>query len=771
MTDSSSTRRLALAVRGIVQGVGFRPFVYNLAHAARLTGWVVNESDGVRIEIQGPGQAVDGFVESLRARCPPAAQIEQLEVREIPLAADCRDGSPGFLIRASEAGAPRRPTVPSDLATCDACRAEIAAPSERRHHYPFTNCTNCGPRWSIIIGLPYDRARTSMDVFTMCEACRREYENPADRRFHAQPIACPACGPQLRLLPVAGAPLSRDPVALADAAVADAALAVRAGRILALKGIGGFQLVVDATNEYAVTRLRRRKQRPDKPFAVMLTDLDSARAFCHVSAVEQHALLSSQAPIVLLERRDDGAGPERIADSVAPGNPLLGVMLPYSPLHHLLMEEVRRPIVCTSGNRAEEPMAISTEDALQRLGDIADLVLTHDRKIVRPVDDSVAREEAGQLQLLRRARGFSPLPIALDRTVPRILAVGGHLKNTVALSIGRDVILSPHVGDLDNTLSMAVHRRAVRDLVEFFEVTPEVVACDLHPDYGSTRHAEQLAEHWQVPLVRVQHHHAHVLSAMAEWQLTGPVLGLSWDGTGYGADGTVWGGEAIVVDGSRWTRLAHLRLFPLPGGDRVAREPRRAALGLLHEMQSGQRGEAARWFSDTQWGPLLAALDRGHVFPRSSSMGRLFDAVAALCGLKDRVSFEGEAAMQLEFAVDPAETAGYPLPMSDTLPAVVDWRPLVDGVLEDLRAGRSRGTVAGRFHNALADLAVRLARRAVCGRVVLTGGCFQNRWLTRRVRAQLSEAGFDVYTQRRVPPGDGGIALGQVLGAALQSGA
>jgi hydrogenase maturation protein HypF len=766
MTDALTTRRLAITVQGVVQGVGFRPFVYNLARAARLAGWVVNESDAVRMEIEGPSGAVEGFVADLRGRCPPAAQIEQLVVRELPPVADGGGAHASFVIRTSQGGASRRPTVPSDLATCDACRAEIATPSERRYLYPFTNCTNCGPRWSIITGLPYDRAQTSMDVFPMCPACRREYEDPADRRFHAQPIACPQCGPQLRLLSAAG-----DEQACGAAALTDAVQAVLAGRILALKGIGGFQLVVDATQEEAVARLRRRKQRPDKPFAVMMTGLDRARDYCRVSAAEQHALLSSQAPIMLLERRTDPAGLPPIAAAVAPGNPQLGVMLPYTPLHHLLMEQVGRPIVCTSGNRAEEPMATTTADALQRLGDIADQLLTHNREIVRPVDDSVAREEAGQLQVLRRARGFAPLPVSLDRSLPRILAVGGHLKNTIALSVDRDVILSPHIGDLDNTLSMAVFRRAVRDLVEFFQAVPEVIACDLHPDYGSTRHAEQLAAQWEVPLVRVQHHYAHVLSAMAEWRLAGPVLGLSWDGTGYGTDGTAWGGEALVVDGACWTRLAHLRTFPLPGGDRVAREPRRAALGILHEMQAADCPEAARWFTDGEWIALRGALERGHAFPRTSSMGRLFDAVAALAGLKDRVSFEGQAAMQLEFAVDPDEAAGYELPICDTMPAVVDWRPLITGVLEDLRAGCACSTVAARFHNALAQLAVRLARRADCAHVVLTGGCFQNRWLTQQTRARLSESGFAVYTQRRVPAGDGGLALGQVLGAALQVGA
>ncbi|MCU0960127.1 MAG: carbamoyltransferase HypF, partial [Pirellulaceae bacterium] len=431
MPDAAPTCRLAITVQGIVQGVGFRPFVFQLAAARQLAGWVVNEADAVRIEVEGARVAVESFVQALRTQAPPAARIERLHVQEIPPAAA---GPTPFVIRASQTGAARRPTIPADLAVCAQCRQEVMQPDERRHRYPFTNCTNCGPRWSIITGLPYDRPRTSMDQFTMCAACRREYEDPADRRFHAQPIACPDCGPQLRLLRTDGKELQRG-----DAALDAAAQAVRAGHILALKGLGGFQLVVDATQPAAVERLRGRKHRPDKPLALLVSDLDTVGRICHVSDLERRVLESTEAPILLLERRTGVADAPHIAEAVAPGNPYLGVMLPYTPLHHLLMERVGRPVVCTSGNRAEEPIVVDTRDALIRLGDIADLVLTHNRRIVRPVDDSVAREEAGDLQLLRRARGYAPVPIALGRPLPCVLAVGGHLKNVVALSIGQDV--------------------------------------------------------------------------------------------------------------------------------------------------------------------------------------------------------------------------------------------------------------------------------------------------------------------------------------------
>jgi hydrogenase maturation protein HypF len=502
----------------------------------------------------------------------------------------------------------------------------------------------------------------------------------------------------------------------------------------------------------------------------MMSDLESVRTQCRMSTIESQALVSAEAPILLLLRRETTTCATKIVDAVAPDNPYLGVLLPYTPLHHLLMAAVQRPIVCTSGNLSEEPMAISTEDALERLRPLSDLILTHDREIVRPVDDSVARDEGSRLQILRRARGYAPVPVRLQHPVPPMLAVGGHLKNTVAVSIGSEVVISPHIGDLDNTLSLEVHRRTIADLIDFFDLIPERIVCDLHPDYSSTRHAQHLASAWHVPLVAVQHHHAHILSAMAEWHLDGPVLGLAWDGTGYGTDGTVWGGEAIVVDGRTWQRLAHLRTFLLPGGDRVAREPRRAALALLHAIGSPDTNSLAeQWFSDAEVRTLRAALDRPGLFPRCSSMGRLFDAVAALCGLRDRVSFEGQAAMQLEYAADRSAVAPYPLAIHDQTPAIVDWQPLLEHVLADLAAGVSIGCIAGRFHGALAELAVSLARRADCPTVVLSGGCFQNHLLAQRARASLSEAGFDVYTQRLVPPGDGGLSLGQILGAALQA--
>jgi hydrogenase maturation protein HypF len=755
-----AVRRLAITVRGVVQGVGFRPFVYHAARVESLTGWVLNTADAVQIEVQGAPVALDRFLNSLRTQAPPQARLDAIVVHAVPVFTP-PTGSDDFQVRSSTGQATPRPTIPADLATCGECLREIRDPEARRYRYPFTNCTNCGPRWSIITALPYDRQRTSMQSFAMCAACRAEYEDPGDRRFHAQPIACPVCGPQLALLDSQG-----KQVAETKAALDLAAQAVRDGQILALQGLGGFQLIVDATNSAAVERLRQRKQRPHKPFAVMVATLDAARRQAMLTADEQSALTSHTAPIVLLRRLDAA----QVVPAVAPGNPYLGLLLPYTPLHHLLLDQVERPVVCTSGNLSEEPMAIGTADAVVRLGPIADWLLTHNRPIVRPVDDSVVRSLGPNrrgIQVLRRARGYAPLAIRLGRPLPSTLAVGGHLKNVVALSVGAEVVLSPHIGDLDTVLSIDVHRRAIQDLVEFFAVTPQVIACDLHPDYASTRHAEQLARTWNVPLIRVQHHHAHVAACVAEQALQGPVLGLAWDGTGYGPDGTVWGGEVLRCDGAEFERVGHLRTFPLPGGDRAAREPRRAALGLLFEILGDAAfARAERWFTAAELSVLAAALRRPKLFARTSSLGRLFDAVAALCDLPDRVSFEGQAAMGLEFLADTTVREAYPLPLSETIPASIDWEPMIRAVLEDRVRQVGVAVIAARFHNALAALASAVAHRCAVPQVALTGGCFQNALLTTRVQERLSAEGFRVYIQQQVPPGDGGLALGQVFVAA-----
>ncbi len=598
-----------------------------------------------------------------------------------------------------------------------------------------------------------------MAGFAMCEDCRREYEDPTDRRFHAQPIACPVCGPQLELLDAMGRH-----VAAREAALEQAADAVQAGRVVAIKGLGGFQLLVDATNDDAVRHLRNRKRRYDKPLAIMVPTLDDARDRCEVGAEEAETLQKAEAPILLLRRREDTEATVDIAPSVAPANPYLGVMLPYTPLHHLLLEAIDRPVVCTSGNLSEEPMATSNDDATKRLGPVAEMFLVHDRPIVRPVDDSVTRVGVQGPQVLRRARGYAPRAIALSGSGPSVLAVGGHLKNTVALALDDQAVLSQHVGDLDNLASIEVHRQAIFDLVEFFDCRPEAIACDLHPDYASTRTAERLASDWNIPLVPVQHHHAHGAACMAEHGLEGPVLAFSWDGTGLGSDGTVWGGEVLLCDGSQYSRVGHLRTFALPGGDRAGREPRCSAAGLLFEI-FGERAAnwAGDWFRSLELTNLITLLRRQVNAPRTSSMGRFFDAVACLCGLTPITSFEGEAAMELEYAVDEDEAGAYPLPEragSDGF--VADWGPLVRAVLEDRRTGVEVETISARFHNGLVSWCEDVAKRINCPTVALSGGCFQNAVLSARIVERLSRQGFEVYTQGKVPPGDGGVALGQL---------
>ena len=747
------TRRLAITVRGVVQGVGFRPFVYRIALEQGLCGWVRNRADGVRIEVQGSAEKVERFLEILKTEAPPQAAIEDVRTEELSLGDDR-----AFEILKSDESARARPSIPADLATCSECLAEIESPSERRHGYPFTNCTNCGPRYSIIESLPYDRSRTSMKGFTFCADCEREYQDPTDRRFHAQPVACPRCGPRLELLDESGRSL-----ALADDALARAAQAILDGRIVALKGLGGFQLLADATSQAAVERLRARKHREAKPFAVMFGSLEELGVSCEVSDDEARTLRSPQAPILLLRRKPVSL----LCASLAPHNPRVGAMLPYTPLHRLLTDRVGRAVVCTSGNLSDEPMCTGNEEAVSRLRGIADLFLVHDRPIVRPVDDSVARFDTDGLLLLRRARGFAPLPLPFLENSKAILAVGAHLKCTVALTVGDQIVVSQHLGDLDSAEGALLHERTVEDLLRFFDVRPQLLACDLHPEYISTRLAERLSKKWGVPLEHVQHHHAHVAAVMAERGVEGEILGLAWDGTGLGDDGVIWGGEALICQGARYRRIHPLRRFLLPGGDLAAREPRRSALGLLFAIDAGgARKEAERWFAKDELELLFGALSRGLHAPASTSIGRLFDGVAALCGLRAKNDFESQAAMELEFAADGIrdETA-YPFPL-DEKTGEADWAPLIREVISDRAAGVPVGVVGARFHEALASLAVSVARASGQRRVALGGGCFQNERLSRRCSERLSAAGFEVLRARRVPPNDGAVALGQAFVAA-----
>jgi hydrogenase maturation protein HypF len=748
------SRRVRLAIRGAVQGVGFRPFVYRLAADLGLHGWVGNSAQGVEVEIEGDAASIDRFLARLDVEKPPRSFIQSREAWWLDPAGYTR-----FEIRASDPAGARTALVLPDLATCPECLAEVLDATNRRHRYPFTNCTNCGPRFSVIEALPYDRSATTMRRFTMCAACRAEYDDPMDRRFHAEPNACADCGPHVSLWDTRGGVLAER-----DDALRAAAAAVRAGAIVAIKGLGGFQLLADARREDSVRSLRQRKRREEKPFALMFPALEAVEAACDVSAPERRLLTSPEAPVVLLRRRPG----EAVAASVAPRNPWLGVMLPYTPLHHLLMSDLAFPVVATSGNVSDEPICTDERDARERLRGVADVFLVHDRPIARHVDDSIARVVLGRELVLRRARGYAPLPIQLGRPLRPVLAVGAHLKNAIATSVGQAVFVSQHIGDLETPEACEAFHRVIGSFEQLYGLDATALACDAHPDYHSTRFARQDGR----PVTAVQHHYAHVLSCMAENDLDGDVLGVAWDGSGYGLDGTVWGGEFLGVTATSFRRVAHFRTFRLPGGDTAAREPRRSALGVLYEIfGDALLGKTAlaplAAFAPRELPVLHRMLARGLNAPLTSSAGRLFDAVAALAGVRQVARYEGQAAMELEFALDGvATTEAYPVRLRPGPSAdIVDWEPLIHRLLADLDDGVAAAHVAARFHNALVDAIVAVAMRAEQDRVVLTGGCFQNRYLLERAVHRLRAAGFRPYWHQRIPPNDGGIPLGQIVAA------
>lgn len=753
--------RLMIRVCGAVQGVGFRPFVHRQAAGLGLAGWVANTSEGVIIEAEGEPGRLKSLLDLIVRSPPPHAAITTMEVSETrPL------GETTFVIRPSTLAGARTAQVMPDLATCDACLAELLDPSDRRYLYPFINCTQCGPRFSIIEDFPYDRARTSMRGFGMCAACQAEYEDPTSRRFHAEPNACPDCGPRLALWDRTGGVLAQDHEALALAAAA-----IGQGQIAAVKGIGGFHLLVDARSDTAVQRLRALKRRPDKPFAVMFPTFDDLLESCQASPEERSLLTAPERPIVLLRRSG-----EAVADAVAPGNSLLGAILPYSPLHHLLLNALGFPVVATSGNLSEEPIAIDEHDALERLEGIADLFLVHDRPIVRPAEDSVMRVVCARPLMLRRARGYAPVPIVVEGMSAGVLAVGGHLKTTVALSRDDGVVLWPHIGDLETVEGRAAHTRAAEDIVRLHAVRPNLIAHDLHPDYASSQAMQDFA----APVLPVQHHLAHVVACMADNGVAPPVLGVAWDGAGYGPDDTLWGGEFLRVTRDGWRRVAHLRPFHLPGGAAAVREPRRTALGLLYAafgddaLAMDDLAPVAA-FTVAERRTLGAMLAGGVNAPVCSSVGRLFDAVAALAGLRQRTSFEGQAASELETAAgDRVGDRGYDFPIGGSIGddggLILDWGPALAALLADLRTGAAPGEISLALHNGLAAAIVDVASRVGERRVALTGGCFQNARLTKATAEALHEAGFEPLWHRRVPPNDGGLALGQAVWAAWAEG-
>jgi hydrogenase maturation protein HypF len=756
----SDLQRKRVSIEGIVQGVGFRPFVYQAARKWGVSGWVRNDSRGVTVEAEGPLHRLAGFLWTLRDDVPPLASVSRFKMADLPVT-----GETGFVIRESEGEAAKTAQIAPDSYVCPDCLGELFDPADRRYRYPFINCTNCGPRYSIVTAIPYDRRHTTMVDFPMCPACRAEYEDPASRRFHAQPNACPECGPRLTLLDGQGLPLAvEDPVAAAVGLL-------RQGRIVAVKGLGGYHLAVDAANDAAVRELRRRKNRDEKPFALMSYSSPDVLHYAEADECELRLLGGVERPIVLLRQK---AG-HPLSPAVAPRNRWFGVMLPYTPLHYLLLKDSFPALVMTSGNLSDEPIAFQDGEAVDRLAGIADAFLVHDRRIETRADDSIARVMAGKALLLRRSRGYVPRGVFLPQEQPSVLAAGAELKNAVCLTRGDRAFLSQHIGDLKNAEACASFERTIGHLQRILELRPQIVAHDLHPDYHSTRYAEGLAG---IRKVAVQHHHAHLASCLAEHGVEGEAIGVIFDGIGYGDDGSIWGGEFLVGDFCGFRRVGHFAYLPMPGGDAATREPYRMALSCLHHAYGSVLPDlpVVAAIPETERRLLLQMLEKGVNSPLTSSCGRLFDAVAALCGLRDRISYEGQAALELEMAIEAEEEAGYyPYDIEHAAEGYI-FQPAatIRAIVDDLQGGVPVSAVSARFHNTLAYLVAEtcLLVRAdtALTRVALSGGVFQNRYLTEKCVAILKRGGFEVLTHSLVPPNDGGLALGQAVIAGRQAG-
>jgi hydrogenase maturation protein HypF len=754
MTKSLAAKQIR--IKGIVQGVGFRPYVYQLAGRHELCGHVSNTSAGVFIHVEGPPSTIDVFLASIPTEAPPLAQITEVNATDAPT-----EGFQTFEIIASRADSAKSALISPDVSICDNCLREMLSPRDRRFRYPFINCTNCGPRYTIIDNIPYDRPQTSMKHFRMCGLCQAEYDNPNNRRFHAQPNACPVCGPQVNLLDGHGrATDTQDPISAVVALL-------KQGRIVAIKGLGGFHLAVDAENEKAVTRLRQRKHREEKPLALMAYDTDHVRRFALLDDEETAVLSSPQRPILLLTKQAD----HPLAPSVAPTNCYFGVMLPYAPLHYLILENDFTALVMTSANLSEEPIAIANDEAVERLAGIADYFLVHNRDINLRCDDSIVRKTAGTARFIRRSRGYVPTPVFLNHTPPSVLACGAELKNTVCLTKEDRAFLSQHIGDLENMATYGAFQDTISHLQRILDIQPQTMVCDLHPDYLSTRYAFEQSE---LPVIQVQHHHAHIVSAMAENHLDGKVIGLAFDGTGYGPDGTIWGGEVLIAEKGGYERAAFFQPLPMPGGAAAIKAPWRMAISYLYRAF----GEGYRHLDI----PFIASVDRkqadilvarttqGRNAPLTSSMGRLFDSIAALVGLRNTVAFEGQAAMELEMIAAPEAAGHYDVDWQTSDDGLqIPTTPIIQGVVADLAHGQNASRISRRFHTTLirlfTDLCVYLRHQTALERVVLSGGVFQNAILLQELSRALEKRNFAVYTHRLVPPNDGGIALGQAVAA------
>jgi hydrogenase maturation protein HypF len=749
-------QRIRYLFTGIVQGVGFRPFIYRLARRHVLVGWVRNDSAGVYAEVEGIPSHIADFICDVTKTSPPMAEVHVAQTWELP-----PRGEPGFAILGSERSPARKAAITPDIATCDNCLAEMKNVADRRHHYPFINCTNCGPRLTIIRDIPYDRQRTSMACFPLCPDCQQEFDDPANRRFHAQPNACPTCGPVLRLLDRQGQEITSG-----GAPWQEAVRLLQEGAIVAIKGLGGFHLAVAADNDHAVQTLRLRKHRPEKPLAVMLPDIEAARRYAHINTEEERLLVSPQRPIVLLRQRPGND----LAHSIAPGMDTVGIMLPYTPLHHLLFADgFLTALVLTSANRSDEPICLANREAIQRLHSIADYFLVHNRDILVRCDDSIAAVYAGEAMLLRRSRGLTPKPLPLATSFPPVLALGAQMKGQICLLRHDEAVISPHIGDLETPLARDFLRENIDLLENITECHPDIIACDLHPDYYSSQAASRMTANTIIP---VQHHHAHIVSCMAENQVTDPVLGLAMDGTGLGTDGRIWGGEFLLTDMLSFQRLGHFRYFLLPGGDQAIRQPWRTAAALLFSAFGAAWQDPARRLSllpmDFPAPALHQMIERRVNCPETSSLGRLFDGVAAILGLRGRVSFEGQAAMELEASAGKGKGVNLPYEITkEGTVFILDCRPMIRALVDHVFLGASLADQAASFHQtiiaAITDMAGKIASETNIRRLALSGGCFQNRILLEGCLASLSKAGFTALRHRRVPTNDGGIALGQAV--------
>ena len=758
MVKTSTLSLARISVKGVVQGVGFRPFIYQLATRHDLRGWVCNTSEDVKIEVEGSATDIDLFLLKLKEQAPPVSNIEKISVtREKPVGYD------KFEIRHSIAEEGKYQLVSPDIATCPDCLSEIFDPANRRYLYPFTNCTNCGPRFTIITDIPYDRPNTTMNIFQMCPECRREYENPLNRRFHAQPNACPVCGPRLELVDAEGNSVACDDI------LTTASDFLKKGKIIAVKGLGGFLLACDATSGRAVSRLRQRKTRPSKPLAIMVSSLDEARQYCHINNKEAELLAATGSPIVLLKWRESSP----IASEVAPGLKYLGIMLPYTPLHHILLRRAELPLVMTSGNLSEEPIAKDNDESLRRLGNIADYFLMHNRDIYALYDDSVMLVENNTPQFTRRARGYAPYPVSLTFQSDQILGCGAEEKNTFCLTRDTFAFVSQHIGDMENMETLKHFTNTIELYKKLFRIKPEIIAHDLHPEYLPTKYAKEIAvQHKNIKLIGVQHHHAHIASCMADNGLDELVIGVSFDGTGYGSDGNIWGGEFITADYQQFARMAHLEYLPLPGGATAIKKPYRTAIGYLHALGIDVDTELLflQNIDAAEIDVIKNQVEKGINTPLTSSMGRLFDAVSALINIRGVIEYEAQAAIDLEMLATTAgdENGLYPFSTVEQDGVTrIKIRDLIAAIITDISGTVPGAVIAARFHNTVAkmilDLCQLISGKTGIRKVALSGGVFQNRLLLKKAIALLKSVNLEVYTHQHVPCNDGGISLGQVV--------